>query len=85
MIQSPRVDHLSKVSDIIDLSKMEWKTEIIARYFNERDSKCILAIPLSIRAPQDSLPWAFTKNGIYSVKTAYMVGKGCNLEDFHQA
>lgn len=30
------------------------------------------------------MTWAFSKNGMYTVKTAYMLGKGCNLDNFHQ-
>ncbi|KAL2894414.1 Regulatory protein RecX [Bienertia sinuspersici] len=29
--------------------------------------------------------WAFTKDGAYSVKKAYMLGKGCDLDCFHRA
>ena len=53
--------------------------------FNERDIKCILAIPLSTLPLRDELTWAFTKNGCYSIKTAYMLGKGGYLDLFHQA
>ena len=28
--------------------------------------------------------WAFSKDGNYLVKTAYMFGKGCNVDDFHK-
>lgn len=35
--------------------------------------------------PLDSLSWAFTKDGKYSVKTTYMVGKSCNFDEFHKA
>lgn len=30
------------------------------------------------------MAWAFTKDGNYSVKTAYMVGKSGNLDFFHR-
>ncbi|XP_048493090.1 uncharacterized protein LOC125493653 [Beta vulgaris subsp. vulgaris] len=42
-----------------------------------------MAIPLSARCVQDELTWAYSKDG-YSVKTAYMLGKGGNLEYFHR-
>ncbi|XP_021737847.1 uncharacterized protein LOC110704374 [Chenopodium quinoa] len=29
--------------------------------------------------------WAFSNDGCYSVKTAYMLGKSCNLDLFHKA
>lgn len=50
-----------------------------------RDSRCILSIPISLRAKSDEISWALSKNGTYSVKTSYMLGKGCNLDAFHQA
>ncbi|KAL2927000.1 hypothetical protein RDABS01_000047 [Bienertia sinuspersici] len=63
----------------------DWNKELIAEVFEERDAKCILAIPLSERLPRDELIWAFSKDGDYSVKTACMIGKGCDLDLFHQA
>lgn len=53
--------------------------------FNDRDKKCILPIPLSSDNDSDELTCGLTKNGFYSVKTAYLLGKGCNLDDSHQA
>ncbi|XP_021742857.1 uncharacterized protein LOC110708937 [Chenopodium quinoa] len=75
---------LSQVSELINFDNMEWNTELIASHFNERDQKCILSIPLSLRGPKDVLTWAFLMDGLYSTKTAYMLGKGCNFDDFHQ-
>lgn len=53
--------------------------------FNEDDVKKILAIPLSALSSNDELTWALTKNEDYLVKTAYMLGKGGNLDNFHHA
>ncbi|XP_021735667.1 uncharacterized protein LOC110702268 [Chenopodium quinoa] len=84
-ITSQEVVGLSTVSDLIDEHSREWKTDIIAENFNERDQKCILSIPINSTVTKDMLTWAFSKDGLYSAKTAYMLGKGCNLNDFHQA
>ncbi|XP_057246871.1 uncharacterized protein LOC130589579 [Beta vulgaris subsp. vulgaris] len=84
-ILSNRVEGLNTVSDLIDDTTKEWKFEAIERHFGERDQKCILSIPLSSRETEDVLTWAYSKDGLYSVKTTYMIGKGGNLEDFHQA
>ncbi|KAL2893314.1 hypothetical protein RDABS01_009223 [Bienertia sinuspersici] len=62
-----------------------WNEEVIVTHFEEEDQKRTMAIPLSIRNPPDSPMWAFTKEGAYSVKTAYMLGKGCDLDRFHRA
>lgn len=73
------------VSELIDFERMEWKVEIIEDVFNERDVRCILGTPLSSVPLKDDITWAFTKDACYSVKTAYMLGKGGNFDDFHQA
>ena len=78
-------DGISMVCDIIDLENMEWKVDVIETLFNERDIKCILGTPLNKGLLKDELTWAFTKDGCFSVKTAYMIGKGGNLDNFHQA
>ena len=64
---------------------MEWKVADIEAHFNEHDTKCILGIPLVNGDLKDELTWAFTKDDCYSVKIAYMLGKGGNLDNFHNA
>lgn len=44
-----------------------------------------MAIPLSERRPKDMITWAFTEDGNYSVKITYMLGKGFDLDEFHEA
>ncbi|KAL2896024.1 hypothetical protein RDABS01_037808 [Bienertia sinuspersici] len=76
---------VGRVSDLIMHDSKEWNLELLHEAFNTRDNDCILAIPLSNRDASDEITWAFSKDGFYTVKSAYMLGKGCNLEDFHQA
>ncbi|XP_010693930.1 uncharacterized protein LOC104906811 [Beta vulgaris subsp. vulgaris] len=64
---------------------MEWKVDVIEATYNDRDTRCILDTPLSHYELQDELTWALTKDGHYYVRTAYMLGKGSNLDHFHQA
>ena len=64
------------VSELIDFDIMQWKVPMIEALFNERDVCCTLATPLSSTLLKDDLTWAFTKEACYSVKTAYMLGKG---------
>ncbi|XP_048495895.1 uncharacterized protein LOC125495272 [Beta vulgaris subsp. vulgaris] len=64
---------------------MERKIPLIEAYFSERDVRCILSTPLSSLPLKDEWTWAFTKDASYSVKTTYMLGKGGNLDNFHQA
>lgn len=82
-IKSEVVEGLNVVGDLIDENQKEWQVDVIERYFTERDQRCILAISLSSKFISDELTWAYSKDGLYSVKTAYMLGKGGNLDDFH--
>ncbi|XP_048493210.1 uncharacterized protein LOC125493745 [Beta vulgaris subsp. vulgaris] len=84
-IESDEREELKVVGDLIDHEKMEWRYDLIERNFNERDKKCIYAIPLSLRGGCDDYMWAYSKDGKYTVKTAYMIGKGGDLDDFHGA
>ena len=84
-LSSARNDALVMVSDLIDFENNEWKLDVIEANFNARDVRCILSIPLSSHCMKDELTWAYTKDACYSVKTAYMLGKGGNLDNFHQA
>lgn len=84
-MSSEEVEGLQNVSDLLDLDRMEWNVELIEEHFNERDQRCILAIPTSWQGQRDEITWAYSNDSNYSVKTAYMLGKGCNLDDFHQA
>ena len=84
-IMSARRDDYTTVSDLIDETHMEWKVAVVEEIFIDRDIKCILGIPLNLTTLQDEIVWAFTKDGCFSVKTAYMLGKGGSLDNFHQA
>ncbi|XP_019105528.1 uncharacterized protein LOC109135246 [Beta vulgaris subsp. vulgaris] len=84
-ISSDPIVGVEKVSDLIDSRTHEWKVNLIEESFQEKDVESILAIPLSCLNLDDEVTWALTKNGHYSVKTAYMLGKGGNLDSFHQA
>ncbi|KAL8136049.1 hypothetical protein AgCh_010592 [Apium graveolens] len=82
---SDPVEDLNLVSNLIDHDDKEWRQELIIEHFCENDVKRILAVPSSWRNQNDDLTWAFTNDGIYSVKTAYMLGQGINLEVVHEA
>lgn len=79
------MEDVSKVHELMHSVSMVWNVDILARLFNERDQKCILAIPLSARRSKDRIIWALTKDGDYLVKTTYMLGKGFDLDSFHTA
>lgn len=72
----------SKVSDLNDSERMEQNIEVIEATFNERDVQCILGTSLSHCELQYEITWALTKDGYYSMKNAYMLRKGGNLDLF---
>ncbi|XP_048501337.1 uncharacterized protein LOC125497714 [Beta vulgaris subsp. vulgaris] len=84
-VSSPRRNDITMVNQLIDAHNKEWRLDVIDEVFNARDKQCILAIPLSPSSPSDVLSWSLTKDGVYSVKTAYILGKGCNFDNFHNA
>lgn len=51
----------------------------------KKTNKAFYQSVLSIQAPKDSLTWVFSKDGLYSTNTAYMLGKGGDLDNFHVA
>ncbi|XP_021745270.1 uncharacterized protein LOC110711198 [Chenopodium quinoa] len=70
---------ITKVNELIIPEDMSWDHELIQTHFNDRDTRGILAIPLSSRAPPNEPTWAFAKNDMYNVKSAYMLGKGLGV------
>ncbi|KAL2896214.1 hypothetical protein RDABS01_037998 [Bienertia sinuspersici] len=74
-----RVWRCSRVNSLINVEQGDWNEELIAEVFEERDVKCILAIPLSERLPRDELIWAFSKDGDYSPKSASLL-----MENVHR-
>ncbi|KAF3953919.1 hypothetical protein CMV_020668 [Castanea mollissima] len=64
---------LVKVAQLIDSNTGTWKTELIKEAFLPHEADCILSIPLSLQLPEDSRVWAWSKNGIYTVRSAYRV------------
>ncbi|XP_021736509.1 uncharacterized protein LOC110703057 [Chenopodium quinoa] len=84
-ITSAAVEGLNNVNELVDFSKMEWGEDLISSVFNERDTKCILSIPLGAQTSKDVITWAFSNDVMYSTKTSYMLGKGCNFDLLHKA
>lgn len=50
---------------------MQWKEEIIHKYFYEMDAQVIKNIPLSYNRQDDFWAWHYERSGIFSVKSAY--------------
>jgi hypothetical protein len=64
-------DENTTVDTLIDRDRVCWKTTELERLFMPRDVEAIQQIPLSRRRPLDLLIWTGTKNGIFTVRSAY--------------
>lgn len=66
------------VSDLINGDTARWKTDLIHSYFDEETADNILAIPISDINQSDTLYWAYSKNGVNTVRSAYWFGMESN-------
>lgn len=62
-----------KVAQLIDSETGTWKAELIREIFLPHEVDSILSIPLSPRLPEDSKVWAWSKIGLFTVRSAYGV------------
>ncbi|KAL0311642.1 UNVERIFIED_CONTAM: hypothetical protein Scaly_2921700 [Sesamum calycinum] len=68
-----------RVSDFIDPHSHEWDMTKIRQFLRPIDSDLILGIPLSQTGEQDVLIWHYSRNGVFSVRSAYHLA--CSLDD----
>ncbi|XP_062086500.1 uncharacterized protein LOC133792608 [Humulus lupulus] len=61
----------AKVSSLMHADSSEWDVDAIKDLFNDRDSSCILSIPLCSNRPIDNWYWSLESSGIFSVKSCY--------------
>ncbi|KAM1398237.1 hypothetical protein ACFX2I_015708 [Malus domestica] len=65
------------VADLVDMEGM-WKREVIELCFSEDEAKTILSMPISRFGCPDRVVWHYTRNGVYSVKSGYIVAQEMN-------
>ena len=64
---------MEKVAQLIDNETSFWKVDLIKETFICHKADAILNIPISPRLLEDSLIWAWSKNGVFTIRSAYGV------------
>jgi hypothetical protein len=68
----PRVlDPDAKVCELVDTNSKWWNFPLLESLFSSDEVEKIKEIPLSFTNQEDMLIWRGTKNGVFSVKSAY--------------
>ena len=72
-VASPRglSTNLGLVLSLINRETRGWDVNLVRNTFIPHEAEIVLGIPISPRLPDDSLVWAWTPNGRFSVKSAY--------------
>ncbi|KAL0405586.1 UNVERIFIED_CONTAM: putative mitochondrial protein [Sesamum latifolium] len=68
------------VSVLINQNDHSWNEDLIDLNFDLTDAEVIKSIPLARHGSEDIVVWYYTKNGIYSVRTAYYLQRKLNLQ-----
>lgn len=63
---------LSKVSDLIDPVTNSWDEDLVKQTLWPIVAQRVLAIPLPMHNMLDFIAWSYTKNGLFSVRSAYL-------------
>ena len=71
------------VEDLIDKGLSQWRVELLEVLFSPRDTEMILQIPLCSSWPADEIVWHYSRDGSFSVKTAYHLAR--TLEDLRSS
>jgi len=76
-VQSPIriLDKEDTVAELIDPETKWWNISLIKSIFSEEEAKVITNIPLSPALSSDRLLWRGTKNGEFTVRSAYHLGR----------
>ncbi|KAF3975558.1 hypothetical protein CMV_001197 [Castanea mollissima] len=74
---SPRPPHADSelVASLIDMDRRRWDVTKVRNTFLPQEAQVILGIPISPRLPQDSLIWAWTPSGRFTVNSSYKVAQ----------
>lgn len=77
LVQSPPrlLDLDARVCDLIDADTKWWKSDLLGNIFTQEDVRLIHFLPVSISIQEDHQVWRGTKNGFFTVKSAYYLQK----------
>ncbi|KAL2936241.1 hypothetical protein RDABS01_011532 [Bienertia sinuspersici] len=64
-----------RVEELIDAENGEWKVDLVRSMFEEQESKLILKLLLASPLARDTRYWWPTKDGVFSVRSCYRLGK----------
>lgn len=64
---------VEKVAQLIDSEAGTWKADLKREVLLPHEAEIILSIPLSPQMPEDSNVWAWSKNDLFTVRSAYGV------------
>ncbi|XP_040987877.1 uncharacterized protein LOC121235608 [Juglans microcarpa x Juglans regia] len=74
----------ANVASVINHTMKEWKKELVKEIFGEAEADTIIKIPISSTGVEDKLIWVGTKDGVFTVKSAYHLQKELNALRFVQ-
>ncbi|GAU48919.1 hypothetical protein TSUD_301740 [Trifolium subterraneum] len=60
-----------KVAGLINHNEGKWDVNLVQQLFNQNDTASIFQIPLQLTNEEDVPIWRFSRNGKYSVRSAY--------------
>ena len=82
MVVSPRPQNFEEelVETFLDQEFRRWNTSVVKNSFLPHEVEAILSILISQSLSDDALVWAWTKNGNFTVKSAYHVAHGWPVE-----
>ena len=82
MVASPQPHNFEGelLESLLDRVSGGWNTSIVKNCFLPHEVEVILSILISQSLPDDALVWAWTKKGIFMVKSAYHVAHGWLVE-----
>ncbi|XP_042939495.1 uncharacterized protein LOC122274525 [Carya illinoinensis] len=61
----------ARVNELIDSSRGAWKEELVKEVLNENEAMVVCNLPISKSGLPDKQIWGYTKDGFFSVKSAY--------------